>query len=447
MQTLEPYQRRMADRIQIGTGTYLALPVGLGKSAIASTAVERMVDAGEAWSALVIAPKKVAEHTWPEEVKTWAPGLSVSLIVGTPKERLRAVMRSAALHVIGIDNVQWLVETFGAKWPYHVLIIDEAQRFKDPGGKRFKALKKVMRNFDCVVLMSATPASEALLGLWSQIYLIDGGQRLGRTYSQFRGAFFESDYMGWNWSLRQGAEVEIHRRLADVMVSLDAGEHVQLPERIDNYIRVLLPDVEMERYRQMERDYLLPFNGQEITAANAAVLSGKLLQMAGGAAYGEDGRVIEIHSAKLDALLDLVDAANGNPVLVFYGYHHEVSRIKRAIKGAEELDIDKWNAGKQRVALAHPASAGAGLNLQFGGHVVCWYSLPWSLELYIQACGRLHRRGQKERVIINHLVAEGTIDNDVVSALADKDSSQRRLLDAIREHIKDATQPPRQEPT
>jgi SNF2 family DNA or RNA helicase len=435
--SLHAYQHRAADHVIANNAAALFLDVGLGKSAATLTALRRMFDTGEILSALVIAPKTVAEETWPTERGIWAGDVPMRLITGTPKERMAAVMDPAPLHVIGIDNVSWLVEMFSGKWPYDTVILDESQKFKDPSAKRFKALKKVRKHFERVILLSATPASESLMGLWAQVFLTDGGQRLGKTFTSFKEAFFACDYMGWNWAPRPGAEQAIHQRISDMALSMRAEDYLDLPERIDNRIEVHLDNASRRAYAALERDYLMQYRGEVVTAANAAVLAGKLLQLTSGQVYDEDRNVVEVHEGKINALEALVDAMNGNPLLVFYQFRHEVDLIEARIKGAEPIDVTRWNRGEQKVAYAHPKSAGAGLNLQHGGATMCWYSLPWSLDLYIQACGRLHRQGQKRSVVIHHLIVPESIDEDVMVALAAKKDGQDRLLEALKRRIKE----------
>lgn len=433
--SLHAYQRHAAEHLIANPAAGLFLEVGLGKTATTLTALRDLIRCGEILAPIVIAPKTVAEETWPAEVALWAPDLKIVLIDGSPKERMRKVMTPADLHVIGIDNVPWLVETFQARWPFDTCIIDESQKFKDASSKRFKSMKKVAKYFDRVVILSATPATESLMGLWSQLFLLDHGQRLGRSFTAFKQAYFESDYMGWRWSPRQGAEQSIRDRISDICISMRAEDYLELPPRIDNQISVHLDSASRRAYEALERDYLMQHRGEVVTAANAAVLAGKLLQLTSGQVYDEDRNIVEVHEGKINALEELVDAMNGNPLLVFYSFRHEADLIEARIKGAEPLDVTRWNRGEQRVAFAHPKSAGAGLNLQHGGHTACWYSLPWSLDLYIQACGRLHRQGQKATTVIHHLTVADSIDEDVMAALAAKADGQERLMNALKRRI------------
>ena len=425
---LHDYQKRAAQFIVDHPSVMVWLDLGLGKTASVLTALSMMKARGERMSVLVVAPKRVAEYVWEAEKGLWAPKMPMRVVSGTPEQRKRAMGCSEAVKVVGRDNVKWLVDEYKDRWPFNVLVIDESQSFKNPSSTRFKALRKV--KFDRRILMSATPASENLLGLWSQFFLADQGARLGRTYTGYKDAFFSADFMGWNLELRPGAKQNIYKRVQDITVAMRAQDYLELPERVDRTVAVHMSAPEMAEYGELEKEMLLPVaSGEPITAANAAVLWGKLHQLAGGAIYDEDKQVHVFSNAKIDALEDLIEAANGEPMLVFYGYKHELERIKKL--GGEELDVDKWNAGKQRVALAHPASAGAGLNLQHGGATVVWFTLPASLELYTQACGRLHRQGQTKPVMVNHLVTQGTSDEVVLVRLGQKHIDQRELIQAM----------------
>lgn len=433
---LHGYQQRMAEHVVANPAACLFAEVGLGKTAACLIALERLVESGEAWSVLVVAPKRVAEHVWLQERDKWAPGLGMRLLAGGPKERLRAAMDPAPVHVIGVDNLQHLIDALGDRWPYQMLVIDESHQFKDQGTGRFRKLRKVVGHHERTVLLTATPASESMLGLWSQVYLCDQGKRLGRTFTAYRDAFFQGDYMGWKFSVRPEGEREIYRRISDIAVSLRREDWLELPELVSNVIEVEWDEAERREYERFERDCVMRLaDGEVVTAVNAAVLFGKLLQMTGGGLYREDGAVEVVSEAKLDALKELIEGMHGKPLLVFYGFVGERDRILASVKGSAALDVEKWNRGEQKVALAHPASAGAGLNLQHGGSAMCWFSLPPSLEKYTQACGRLHRQGQTERVVIHHLIVPGTIDGDVMQMLRDKQVGQDRLLNALKRRV------------
>lgn len=433
MSKLHRYQLDGARFIEANPFAFLMWSVGLGKTAATITAIRRLLKQCEIINVLIVGPRMVVEEAWPAELAKWAPDLSFELINGDRKARMRKAMQPCAISLISRDNIADLIQMFGSKFPFDMVVLDESHSVKSPSSKRFKSIRKIRHIPSRWVLLSATPASESLEGLWAQCFCGDGGARLGKSFTAFKQAFFEADYLGWKWSIRPGAEQKIYERIADITIAMRAEDYLELPERIDNVISVTLSASERRQYEQLERGYLLPVKaGEVITAANAAVLFGKLNQLSGGAIYNEQREPQILHSRKLEALDELVESANGNPVLVFYGYQHERDRILKGIKGAEELDVKRWNAGAQRVAVAHAASAGAGLNLQHGGHLMCWYSLPPSLELYTQACGRLHRQGQKRAVVIHHLITADTIDEEIFDLLRHKRAGQDRLLDALK---------------
>ena len=438
MPSLHDYQRRAVEWVIDRPSAGLILAMGLGKTASVLTAVEQLVASGEVFSVLVVAPKRVAEHTWPQERDKWVPSIGMTVIAGDQKDRMRCVTQPTPVHVISRDNLCWLVEQYGKKWPYDMLVIDESSSFKNPQSKRFKSLKKVRKEFSRVVILTGTPAPNSLMEIWPQIFCLDGGERLGRTFTAFKQAYFESDYMGWKWTPRKGSEQTIHSRISDICMSMRAEDYLTLPDRIDNVIDVELTTKEMAAYCQLRDDFVLPADPGLITAANAAVLCGKLQQLATGQIYLEDREVKTIHTQKLDALSEIIEAAQGRPVLVFYQFQHERDRILAEIKGAEDLDVVRFMAGKQTIALAHPASAGHGLNLQSGSSEMIWYSLPWSLELYQQANARLHRQGQKNTVVIHHLIVKDTIDEDVMQALKDKATTQDGLINALKRRATNA---------
>lgn len=433
--SLHEYQRRAVEWIVERPSSGLFLACGLGKTASTLTAVSRLVSEGDVFSVLVVAPKRVAEHTWLQERDKWSPGLGMTVIAGDQKERMRCVMTPTPVHVISRDNLCWLVEQFGKRFPYDMLVIDESSSFKNPTSKRFKALKKVRKEFSRVVILTGTPAPNSLLDIWGGVFLLDGGERLGRTFTAFKQAHFESDFMGWKFSPRKGAEADIHNRIADICMSMRAEDYLTLPERIDNVVSVHLSAGERAIYERMKRDMVIPADESLIIAANAAVLCGKLQQLASGEIYDENRNVITIHDQKIEALKEIIEAAQGRPVLVFYQFQHEFDRIVAEVKGAEPLDVPKFMRGEQLIALAHPASAGHGLNLQSGSSEMVWYSVPWSLELYQQACARLHRQGQTKTVVIHHVIASQTIDEDVMNALRDKATTQDRLINALKRRM------------
>mgnify|MGYP001302752017 FL=1 len=427
----------------------LLLDMGMGKSVITLTAIdELMFDYFEVSKVLVIAPLRVAKSTWDEEAAKWdhLKHLKISKVLGTEKERINALYTKADIYIINRENVKWLVDKCGKDWPFDMLVIDELSSFKSHRAQRFKALKKVRPFMKRVVGLTGTPAPNGLIDLWSQIYLLDGGERLGKTITGYRERYFLPDkrnqHIVFTYKLKEGAEEAIYEKLSDICVSMKAEDYLKLPERINNIIPIYLPKKAKEKYDQLERDLLLPLKDSDIVANTAGVLANKLLQMANGAVYDEDGDVQEIHNAKLKALEDNIEAANGKPVLIFYSYKHDLDRIKKHLKRDDLTvldtaeDIKKWNEGKIPIMLAHPASAGHGLNLQAGGNIIIWFGLTWSLELYSQANARLYRQGQKQNVIIHHLVAKDTMDEDVMKALEGKEVGQEALLNAVKARVR-----------
>ena len=441
------YQKRAIGRILDQNSIGLFLDMGLGKTVITMTAIEELMhDRFEVSRVLVIAPKRVAEDTWTREAAKWdhLKGLTISPVLGTAAQRTAALDADADLYVIGRDNVVWLVELLQKRrngWPFDMIVIDELSSFKNSQAKRFRALRRAIPFAHRVVGLTGTPSPNGLMDLWSEIYLLDQGERLGRTIGWYRDEYFRpgmrNGYTVYKWEPRKGAQKEIEKRISDICVSMSAADYLQLPERIDNVIPVRLTDEERKVYDEMERDQLLQLGEDEtVVALNAAAVMSKLLQIANGAVYAEGGAVMRIHDEKAQALEEIIDTT-GEPVLVFYSFRHDLETIQRRIPEARTLegpeDIAAWNRGEIRVLLAHPASVGYGLNLQEGGHVIVWYGLTWSLELYQQANARLHRQGQERPVIVHHLITEGTVDEQVMRALQSKDTSQAALLAALKE--------------
>ena len=440
------YQNYASERIMDTPALALFLDMGLGKTISTLTALADLLhNRFEVSKVLVIAPLKVAESVWSEEKNKWdhTKYLRISAVLGSQRDRIVALDKQADIYVINRENVEWMVTYYGKKWPFDTVAIDESSSFKSPSSKRFRALRKVRPFIKRIVELTGTPSPNNLLDLWPQIYLLDQGERLGKTITGFRERYFEPDKRNrttvFSWKPKPGAEEAVYAKISDICVSMKAKDWLDLPERIDNIIPVKLPVAAKEKYKQLERDLLLPLTDSDVVANTAAVLSNKLLQMANGAVYDENKQVGEIHDAKLEALEGVVEAAVGQPVLVFYSYKHDCERILRRFPKARMLNIAKdiadWNAGKIPMLLAHPASAGHGLNLQAGGHIVVWFGLTWSLELYQQANARLHRQGQKHGVIIHHLVAEGTVDEEVMRALLNKAVGQDALLAAVKARI------------
>ncbi|QSX09668.1 DEAD/DEAH box helicase [Alkalibacter rhizosphaerae] len=440
------YQQYCTDFILENSSVGLLLDMGLGKSVITLTAlVDLLQDRFEISKVLVIAPLRVANITWLDELLKWKhlKNLRVSRVLGSAKERTMALYTKADIYTINRENVPWLVDFYKNDWPFDMVIIDELSSFKSPSAKRFKALKKVRYKIKRIVGLTGTPAPNGLLDIWSQIYLLDAGERLGRTYSGYRSRYFHprkyvNGTIPADYVLNEDAEEKIYEKISDICISMKAMEYLEMPEIIFNKVEVELSDEEMKLYRKMERDLLLPLEESDVDAANAAVLSNKLLQMSGGSVYDEFGDVHQIHERKLEALEELIEAANGKPVLIYYAFKHERDRIKKRFDVGEintPEDIARWNGGGMKIALCHPASAGHGLNLQEGGSTIIWFGLTWSLELYQQANARLWRQGQEHTVVIHHILAKDTIDQRVMMALDNKHTGQNALIDAVKARI------------
>lgn len=402
------------------------------------------MDSFEVRKVLVIAPLRVARDTWPSEIEKWdhLKGLKYSVVVGTEKERISALMKKAHIYIINRENIDWLVNKSGYSWDFDMVVIDELSSFKSHQSKRFKSLLKVRPFVKRIVGLTGTPSPNGLHELWAEFRILDCGKRLGRYITYYRNAYFVPDKRNaeriFTYKPAPGAEEMIYKRIEDMTISMRSQDYLSLPECVINEVPVHLSDKEWKVYETFRKEMVAKVKDKEIDAANAAVLSGKLLQMANGAIYDEDKNVLSIHSRKLDALEDLIEGANGKPVLVAYWFQHDAERIKerfdvREIKSSE--DIKDWNDGKIPVAIIHPASAGHGLNLQAGGSTMVWYSLLWSLELYQQCCARLNRQGQTETVIIHHIIAEGTVDEDVMKALSRKEKTQSDLINAVKARL------------
>ena len=421
------------------------LEMGLGKSVITLTAIyELMLNRFEIQKVLVIAPLRVARDTWPAEIEKWEhlAGLTYSVAIGTEAERLAALRRPAHLYLINRENVDWLITKSGIPFDFDMVVIDELSSFKSHAAKRFKSLLKVRPTVKRMVGLTGTPSSNGLMDLWAEFRILDMGQRLGRYITHYRNNFFVPDkrnqQMIFSYKPRAGAEDAIYRLISDITISMKSANFLKMPECIINEVHVALSGKEWSVYQALKEDMVVDLKDEEIDAVNAAVLSGKLLQMANGAVYNEEKDIIHIHDRKLDALEDLIEGANGKPVLVAYWYNHDLQRIKerfsvREIKTSQ--DIKDWNNSDMRVAVIHPASAGHGLNIQFGGSTIIWFGLTWSLELYQQTNARLWRQGQKSTVVIHHIIAKDTIDEDVMKALRKKEKIQSALIDSVKARI------------
>ena len=437
------YQKYAQDFIINNSACALLLDMGLGKTVITLTSLWILLfDYFEISKVLVIAPLRVAQDTWSKECEKWdhLKELKISKVLGSEKERRMALFDKADIYIINRENVEWLCNNYD--FDFDMIVIDELSSFKSSSSKRFKALRKIRPRVKRIVGLTGTPAPNTLMDLWSQINLIDMGERLGRFISNYRNDYFIPDKRNaqviFSYKPREGAEEEIYKRISDICVSMKACDYLDMPERIDNIVHVKMSEDEKKLYKKLEKDMLLPLADGEIDAVNAAALSNKLLQMANGAVYDELKETKIIHDRKLEALEDLIEAANGKSVLIFYAYKHDKERIVKKFKVTEistSKEISKWNERKIQIAIAHPASTGHGLNLQAGGSTIIWFGLTWSLELYQQANARLWRQGQKDTVIIHHIVSKGTIDEEVMSALQRKQCGQENLINAVKARI------------
>lgn len=438
---LHEYQVRGVEFIIQRKRCALWLDMGLGKTTTTLTALSDLIDSFSVNRILVIAPLRVANSVWKQEAANWQhlKHLNVAVCTGSERERLSALQRDADLYVINRENVPWLIKHYGSAWPFDCIVIDEASSFKNATSQRFKALRKALPQTNYMILLTGTPSPNGLLDLWPQIYLVDFGEALGRTMTSYKQRFFEQDYMGYKFKPRQGSAERIHSLLQPMVLSMSAEDYLQLPDRIDIVEAVTLPPKALADYREFERTLLaeLP-DGEEIEAMNAAVLANKLLQYSNGAVYTDDlGNWSEIHTAKLDALSEIVEQNEGETFLVAYNYKTDLERLQKRFPFARVLDKDpntvrEWNSGQIKMLLAHPASAGHGLNLQRGGSLIVWFSLNWSLELYQQFNARLHRQGQDKPVRVIHIVADGCIDERVMSVLGEKNAVQSALLSALK---------------
>lgn len=449
---LHNYQRYSVNYILDHPYCSLFQECGLGKTVTTLTAINKlMYEDLEINKVLVIAPKRVCEDTWGKEIQNWdhLKHLKLSKILGSESDRKSALKVDADIYIINRENVCWLVAQYRGTLPFDMLVIDELSSFKSAKAQRFKALRLVRPQFSRVVGLTATPTSNGLIDLWSQIYLLDQGERLEKTVTKYREKYFRpgrsNGQVVFDYKILDGSEKAIYQKISDICVSMKAEDYLELPPRMDHKVEVSLPDNIRIQYEEFEKTEVLRLLDQDeenpISAVNAAALSNKLLQFSNGAIYDAEKKVHEIHSYKLEALEEIIEAANGEPVLIFYSFRHDISRIKRKLKAykprelVDGKDIDDWNAGKIQVLLAHPAGAGHGLNLQRGGNIIVWYGLTWSLELYQQACARLHRQGQTKPVIIYHMLCRGTMDDDVMKAISGKADKQEALMQAVKARI------------
>ena len=446
------YQRYATEYIETHPVAAVLLDMGLGKTSITLTALNNLLfDSFKVRRILVIAPLRVARNTWGAEIEKWdhLNGLRYAVAVGTETERLAALRKKADIYLINRENVQWLISESGIPFGFDMVVIDELSSFKNHQTKRFKALMKVRPKVKRIVGLTGTPSSNGLMDLWAEFRLLDMGERLGRFIGQYRTSYFRPDKQNgqvvFSYKPLPGAEKQIYGKISDITISMKSTDHLQMPELINSRYTVYLSEKEDSRYADLKKDLVLQLPDGEITAANAASLSGKLSQMANGAVYTDAGDVIAIHEKKLDALEDIIEAANGKPVLVAYWFRHDLERISERLRKLKmpytRLDTDgsirQWNAGEIPVALIHPASAGHGLNLQSGGNTLVWFGMTWSLELYQQTVARLWRQGQASKtVVVQHIITKGTIDERIMKALSEKETTQAALINAVKADLK-----------
>jgi len=449
--TAHEYQQYASDFIETHPVAAILLACGLGKTIITLTAVHNLLfDSFDVRKVLIIAPLRVARDTWPSEIGKWdhLELLKTSVAVGSTTERLSALGRKADLYIINRENVQWLIEETTLPFDFDMVVVDELSSFKNHRSKRFRALMRRRPLVKRIVGLTGTPASNGLIDLWAQFKLLDKGARLGRFIGSYRDAYFSPDKRNgqivFSYKVAPGAEERIYRAIDDITISMKAQDHIRMPELVSTEYRVTLSDEERMAYEKLRKDLVLDSSGGQVTAANAASLSGKLLQLANGAVYTDEGTTIVLHDRKLDALEDLIEAANGQSVLVAYWFKHDLQRIVGRLEKLEvsfsTLDssesIRVWNEGNLPVGLIHPASAGHGLNLQSGGSCLIWFGLTWSLELYQQTVARLWRQGQQsETVVVQHLITEKTIDERIIKVLSGKALTQDALIEAVKAEL------------
>ena len=445
------YQTYATEYIETHPIAAILLDMGLGKTSITLTAINDLLfDSFDVHRVLVIAPLRVARDTWVAEIEKWEHlhSLIYSVAVGTEAERKTALRKQADVYIINRENVQWLAEESGFSFDFDMVVIDELSSFKNHQTKRFRSLLKLRPRVRRIVGLTGTPSSNGLMDLWAEFRLLDMGERLGRFIGQYRSDYFIPDKRNgqvvFSYKPLSGAENAIYNRISDITISMKSTDHLKMPELVSGEYTVTLSDDERERYDELKRDLVLQLPNGDITAANAASLSNKLSQMANGAIYSDTGEIIPIHDRKLDALEDLIEAANGKPLLVAYWFKHDYERIAGRLRKLHipfsKLDtadsIRRWNSGELPVAVIHPASAGHGLNLQSGGSSLIWFGLTWSLELYQQTNARLWRQGQTaDTVVLQHIVTKGTIDSRILKALSTKDSTQSALIEAVKANL------------
>ena len=439
------YQRFATQHILDHPEAAVLLDCGMGKSVITLQAIfDLCLDSFEIQKVLIVAPLRVARDSWPAEIEKWdeLKGLTYSVVTGTEKQRRQALAKRSTIYIINRENLDWLIRKSNIPFTFDMIVLDELSSFKSHQTNRFKALMSVRPRVKRIVGLTGTPASNSLIDLWAEFKLLDMGKRLGRYITRYREEYFVPDKRNgmqiYSWKPVLGSQQRIYDAISDITISMESRDYLQMPDLVLNEIDVYLDEKEKDIYKSFKSSLTAEFKDQEITAMNAAALSNKLLQMANGAVYTDDGKVIPLHDRKMEALEDLIESANGNPVMIAYWYKHDLERIQEKFKIREiktRKDIEDWNSGKIKIACIHQASAGHGLTLQSGGSTLIWFGLTWSLELYQQTNARLYRQGQKNTVVIHHLITKGTIDEQVMAALKRKDKTQSALMAAVKAEI------------
>ena len=445
------YQKYATDKIIALNYLALWLDMGLGKTVITLTAIlDLLFNRFLVSKVLIVAPKSVAMNTWQAEIEKWdhtKNALKYATVLGSRAKRIKALNTPASIYIINREHIPWLVDYYRNSWPFDMVVLDEASSFKNPQAKRFKALKSIRPKISRLVELTGTPSPNSMIDLWSQVFLLDGGQRLGRSISSYRDRWFAPDKRNreqiFTYKVRSGADVEIKHVLADICISMKAEDYISLPELISVDVPIKLDSDAKKSYDTIERTMLLNIDETTIEAVSAGALYGKLLQLCNGAIYDENRQVVEIHKCKLAALAEVVEALNGEHAIIYYSFQHDVPRIKNAleplklnvVKFVDKRQEQDWNAGKIDILLAHPASVAYGLNLQQGGHHCIWYGVNGSLELTLQANKRLHRQGQTQPVIVHRLYVDDSVETDAIKNLADKDTAERALLESVRARI------------
>lgn len=432
------YQNKAVQHILDNPNCALWLDMGLGKTISTLTAISDMLHINVS-KVLIIAPLRVAHTVYTDEIKKWEhiSDLKVSKVLGSERERLTGLFKKADIYVINRENIPWLVDTLKGKWDFDMVVIDESSSFKSHSSKRFKALKKVLGKVDRMVQLTGTPSPNGYLDIWSQVYLLDQGMSLGKTITQYRNSFFESDYMGYTYTLRPFAEKKIQQRIEDLILSMQVEDYLELPPSVPVVIDIPMSNKESNLYKKFEKNLIIDIESQEVTAMTAATLSNKLLQFCSGFLYNSEGSVVDVHKLKIDALKELIEENQGHNILLAYNYKYEKEMILKHIPNVVELDkqgsqVEKWNKGEIKILLTHPASAGHGLNLQKGGDIIIWFGFTWSLELYQQFNARLVRQGQDKTVRVFHL-ATGDIEKKLMRVISSKEVTQDKLLNALKD--------------